>query len=179
MCQKRPGRPSYWRLLFQGDRRASLRDAILSTGKRLEKAQERYKRDFVETVASMNRNMKAGDQAFLDVRGTLAEQHLLGRRRTKLDWKTVAPNTVLANYISTIALNVDGLPERINSDRIRPAPSEMDTLLSEGQGVTPPSLQDTESPVERVRPDGDGTLPERRRSPPPCGTRGNRGAGPL
>ncbi len=49
-----------------------LREAIFSTGKRLEKAQERYKRDFDKGVASVNRHLKAGDQAFLDVRGTPA-----------------------------------------------------------------------------------------------------------
>ncbi len=72
-----------------------LRDAILLTGKRLERAQERYKRDFDKGVASVNRNLKAGDQAFLDVRGTPDEQTLLGRRRTKPDWKTVEPYTFL------------------------------------------------------------------------------------
>ncbi len=39
----------------------------LSTGKRLEKAHERY---FDKTIASVNRNLKAGDQAFLDVCST-------------------------------------------------------------------------------------------------------------
>ncbi len=55
-----------------------LREAILSTGKRLERAQERYRRDFDKGVASVNRNLEASDQAFLDVRGTPFEQTVLG-----------------------------------------------------------------------------------------------------
>ncbi len=37
-----------------------LREAILSTGKQLERAQERYELDFDKRVASVNRNIKAG-----------------------------------------------------------------------------------------------------------------------
>ncbi len=59
----------------------------------------------------MNRNLKAGDIAFVDVHCTPAEQTLLGRPRTKLDWKTVGPYTVLANDGSSIVLGVDGLPD--------------------------------------------------------------------
>ncbi len=94
------------------------------TAKRLERAQERYKRDFNKGVASVNRNRKAGERALLDVRGTPAEQTFLGRRRTKLD--SVGSNTVLANDVSTIALDDDRLLEPINSDLIPPVPSETD-----------------------------------------------------
>ncbi len=79
-------------------------------------------------MAPVNRNLKAGDRAFLDFSGTPAEQTLLGRRKTKLDWKTAGTYTVLTNDGSTIFLDVDRLPERINSDRIRPAPLEADTF---------------------------------------------------
>ncbi len=51
--RKRQGCPSYLRVLVQG-----LLDAILSTGKRLERAQERYKGNFDKGVASVNRNLK-------------------------------------------------------------------------------------------------------------------------
>ncbi len=77
----------------------------------------------------------------------------------------MGPYTVLADDVSTIVLDIDGLPERINSDRIRPAPSETDTLPPESQGVTAPSPQDTHSPVKRAWPEGNGTQPDRRRSP--------------
>ncbi len=96
----------------------SLREAIFSTGKQVERARERV---FDKGVASVNWSLKAGDRAFLDVCGTPAEQTLLERRRTKLYWKTAGPYTVLANGGSTIFLDVYGLPERITSDRIRPA----------------------------------------------------------
>ncbi len=62
-----------------------LRDAVLCTSKRLERAQEMYKRDSEKGVASLNRNLKASDQASFDVRGTPTEQILLCRRRKKLD----------------------------------------------------------------------------------------------
>ncbi len=107
-----------------------LRHVTLSTGTRLERAQERYKRDFDKCVASDKRNLKADDQAFVDVRGTPAELTLLRRRPMKLDWKTVGPSTVLANDGSTIVRDVDGLPQSVNADRIRLAPSEMNDLPS-------------------------------------------------
>ncbi len=82
----------------------------------IEKAQARYKRNFDRTVLPVNRDLTARDQAFLDILGTPAEQTLLGRRRTKLDWKTVRPYTVLANDGPTIVPDIDLLPERINSN---------------------------------------------------------------
>ncbi len=86
-----------------------LRDATLTTDKGIEKALERSKQGFDENVASVDRNLKAEEKALLEVRGTPAEQALLGRRQKKLDWKTVEHYAVLANDVSTIILDVDGL----------------------------------------------------------------------
>ncbi len=75
--------------------------------------------------------MKTGDQAFLDIRSTEAERTLHHRSGKKLYPKNVRPYTVLQNDGATIVLDVDGVPERINSDRIRSAPCGEYVLPSE------------------------------------------------
>ncbi len=144
-----------------------LSEAVRSTSERIERAQTRYKRSFDRSVFEANRNLKAGDQAFLDARNTPAEQTLLGRRRTKLDPKMIGPYTVLANDGATVVLDVDGLPERINSDRVRPAPSGMDTLPSEGRREDLPTVSEsemersTETPQEHGESELAAPIPRR------------------
>ncbi len=114
----------------------------------------------------VNLDLNPGDQAFLGIRGSPAEQTLLGRRRTKLDWKTGGPYTVLANDGPTILRVIDGLPKRINLDRIRPAPAGSDALPASRQEVAAPWRQNATHPIG-TDPAEEGTQehrPPRRRS---------------
>ncbi len=118
--RKRPGCPIYWRLLVQSDLSATpARCHPLHRQAAGERAGE-VQLDFDKGVASVNRNLKAGDQAFL-ASAARRLSRLSSQTPDDLDWKTVGPYTVLANDVSTIVLDVDGLAERINSNRIRPA----------------------------------------------------------
>jgi len=88
----------------------------------LQRMQNRYKKDFDKAVKSPNRKLRAGDKVFLHLEGTSQEETLLGRTRSKLDFKSMGPYVVIANNGYTFDIDVDGIPERVSSDRIRPAP---------------------------------------------------------
>ncbi len=94
---------------------------------RLLKTQERYKRDFDKKVNTFpNINLRAGDLVFLDIRDSPAEKVLLGRRRNKLDPKTRSPFVVIENHGHTLDIDANGIPECISSDRVRPAPGNVE-----------------------------------------------------
>jgi len=100
----------------------SLKQAYAKTNKSLLRVQERYKRDFDKSVSSPNRYLRAGDPVFVDFSESSKEDSVLGRARNKLDFKTFGPYTVVHNFGHSLDIEIDGIPERVSSDRVRPAP---------------------------------------------------------
>lgn len=83
-------------------------EASISKAKsRLLKTQERYKGDFDKKVKTFpNRNIRTGDLVFLDVRDSPAEKVMLGRRRNKLEPKTMGPFVVIADHGHTLDIDL-------------------------------------------------------------------------
>ncbi len=76
------------------------------------------------------------------MRDSPAEKGLLGRRRNKLDPKTMCPFVVIANHGHTLDIEVNGIPECIASDRVRPAPRRVEPQKSD--------VPDTESVRDEI-----------------------------
>jgi len=102
--------------------RRQLRGLYARANSSLARMQARYKRDFDKAVRAPNRRIRAGDAVYIDLRNTSQETTILGRARNKLDFQSMGPYTVISNQGHTFDILVDGIPERISSDRVRPAP---------------------------------------------------------
>ena len=111
--------PGYSRAAFL----ESLQKTIEKTRGSLLRMQARYKADFDKKVLPMSRSLRTGDLVFLNARHTPLEERLLKRTRNKLDHLTIGPFSVVENHGNTIVINVEGVPERINADRIVPSPA--------------------------------------------------------
>ncbi len=133
-----------------------LLEKIAGANEQLQNIQQRYKRNFDRTVRNVNQTLTAGDAAFLDIRKTPAEENILGRRRNRLVFKTVGPYPVLANDGATIVLDIDSIAARINSDRVRRAPSRPDVLPSDN-GSPDESETSSSAQIESGNSDGDGS----------------------
>jgi len=116
-------------VLHDGHRRAWSRDqwnktlmqAYNKANQFLKRMQARYKRDFDKSVRSPNRNLRAGDRVCLDLSKSSQEQTLLERAKSKLEFKSQGPYTVIANHGHSLDVDINGIPERVSSDRVRPA----------------------------------------------------------
>jgi len=136
----------------------------------LKRMQERYKRDFDKAVRTPNRHLRAGDKVFLHLEGTSQEETLLGRTRSKLDFKSLGPYVVISNNGHTFDIDVEGIPERVSSDRVRPAPSssivqaeaDNETEVSAESDPRSGTTPEGEKTVTKVTAqDGKSTTPER------------------
>jgi len=122
----------------------TLKQAYNKANKSLNRMQARYKRDFDKSVSSPNRNLRAGDRVFVDFTESSHDETKLERSKSKLDYKTGGPYTVIANFGHTFDVEIDGIPERLSSDRVRPAP-----LTTTAVDNTSPDLRVAPQSVDR------------------------------
>ena len=81
-----------------------------------------YKRSYDKLTRLVNEDIKVGDSVNLNIQRTPTDENMLGRRRNKLDPLMVGPYPVIGIYGETIEIVVEGLPDKVSSDRVRRAP---------------------------------------------------------
>jgi len=81
----------------------------------LKPMQARYKLEFDTSVRSPNRNLRAGDKVYLDLSKSSQEQALLEsfeRAKSKLEFKSQGPYTIIANHGHSLDVEINGIPEK-------------------------------------------------------------------
>jgi len=101
-------------------------------------------------VRELNRNLRAGDKLFIDISKSSKEETLLEHKKLKLHFKSQGPYTVIATYGHSMDVEVDSIPERVSSDRVRPAPN---TTTQVDSTVTPAIPETAATPDTQGNPD--------------------------
>ena len=103
---------------------ARLSEAYARSANALKKAQARYKRDFDRGVRPVNKDIKVGDQVYLDTRAgaTTRTQRSDAAHTSKLDYPVSGPFPVIGCRGHTYEIIIDGVPELVSSDRVRISP---------------------------------------------------------
>ena len=105
---------------------ARLSDPYARAASALKKSQARYKRAFDRSVRTVNKEIRIGDQVYLDTHAgaTTRTQREEGTRKSKLDYPVPGPFPVIDCLGHTYEIPIDGVPELFNADRVRCAPRD-------------------------------------------------------
>jgi Chromo (CHRromatin Organisation MOdifier) domain len=98
----------------------------------LHKAQARYKRNYDQGVTPKNANLREGDLAYLRVEITETG------RNHKLESLVQGPYEVLENAGETFRLRIGGETVRVSSDRVTPAPIQVEDPQQSPDSASPP-----------------------------------------